>query len=62
MARSEELAGIAVPVREVRRGHLAELPAYVTVREIPEVVDRIVSRFDDHADRWHRLPVGGALA
>lgn len=60
MAKSEELAGIAVPVWEVRHGHARELPAYVTAREIPPVVDRIVSRFDDYADRWHTLPVGGS--
>ncbi|MFF0108387.1 hypothetical protein [Streptomyces hirsutus] len=35
MARSEHLAGIAVPVWEVRRGHAQELPAYVTAAEIP---------------------------
>lgn len=61
MARSEELAGIAVPVWEVRRGHARELPAYVTAGEIPAVIERIVSRFDDYADRWHALPVGGSL-
>jgi hypothetical protein len=61
MVRSEKLAGIAVPVWEVRRGHLRELPAYVTAQEIPPVVDRIVARFDDFADRWHGLPVGGSL-
>ncbi|MFC9911170.1 hypothetical protein [Streptomyces sp. NPDC059862] len=61
MARSDELAGIAVPVWEVRRGHARELPAYVTAGEITPVVDRIVSRFDDYADRWHTLPVGGSL-
>ncbi|MFD3700442.1 hypothetical protein ACFWUZ_30685 [Streptomyces sp. NPDC058646] len=62
MARSEQLAGIAVPVWEVRHGHAQELPAYVTATgEIPAVVDRIVSRFDDYAPRWHALPVGGSL-
>lgn len=61
MARSEELAGMAVPVWEVRHGHARELPAYVAAGEVPAVVDRIVSRFDDYADRWHRLPVGGSL-
>ncbi|MFI8306147.1 hypothetical protein ACIF80_22415 [Streptomyces sp. NPDC085927] len=61
MARSEHLAGIAVPVWEVRRGHVQELPAYVTTDEIPAVVDRIVSRFDDYADRWHTPAVGGSL-
>lgn len=25
------------------------------------VVDRIVTRLDEHADRWHALPVGGSL-
>ncbi|HSA48971.1 MAG TPA: hypothetical protein VLH10_02515 [Yinghuangia sp.] len=61
MALSEELAGIAVPVWELRRGHARELPAYVTAQDIPPVVDRIVARFDDCADRWHALPVGGSL-
>ncbi|MFB6550298.1 hypothetical protein [Streptomyces sp. NPDC056405] len=61
MARSEELAGIAVPVWEVRRCHARELPAYVTAGAIPPVVDRIVARFDEYADRWHALPVGGSL-
>ncbi|MGV9456321.1 hypothetical protein [Streptomyces sp. NPDC003635] len=61
MARSEELAGIAVPVWEVRRGHAPELPAHVAARELPPVVDRIVARFDDYAERWHALPVGGSL-
>ncbi|MCX4514373.1 hypothetical protein OHA27_29440 [Streptomyces sp. NBC_01619] len=61
MARSEELAGIAVPVWEVRHGHARELPPYVTAREIPPVVERIVTRFDDYADRWHATPVGGSL-
>ncbi|MEE2034114.1 hypothetical protein [Rhodococcus chondri] len=61
MARSEELAGIAVPVWEVRHHHARALPAYVTAREIPPVIDRIVSRFDDYAERWHTLPVGDSL-
>ncbi len=61
MARSEELAGIAVPVWEVRHGHAAELPAYVAAGEIPPVVDRIVRRLDEYAQRWHGLPVGGSL-
>ncbi|MBD0424639.1 hypothetical protein H0H10_36675 [Streptomyces sp. TRM S81-3] len=61
MARSEELAGIAVPVWEVRRGFAKDLPAYVRADEIPPVVDRIVTRLDEYADRWHALPVGGTL-
>ncbi|MGD9483839.1 hypothetical protein WDH52_11355 [Streptomyces sp. TRM70308] len=61
MARSEELARIAVPVWEVRHGHARELPAYVAAGEVPAVVDRVVSRFDDYAERWHKLPVGGSL-
>lgn len=60
-ARSEELVGIAVPVWELRRGHVRELPAYVTAKGVPPVVDRIVSRLDGYADRWHALPVGGSL-
>ena len=61
MARSEELAGIAVPVWEVRRGHAKTLPAYVRADGIPPAVDRIVARLDMYADRWHALPVGGCL-
>ncbi|MGW8062837.1 hypothetical protein ACVV2G_11280 [Streptomyces ziwulingensis] len=61
MARSEELAGIAVPVWEVRNGHTRELPAYVTAGEIPPVIDRIVARLEEYAHRWHALPVGGSL-
>ncbi|MEU5345767.1 hypothetical protein AB0H18_33875 [Streptomyces sp. NPDC020766] len=61
MARSEELAGIAVPVWEVRRGHTTALPAYVRAHEVPPVVDHIVARLDEYADRWHALPVGGSL-
>lgn len=61
MDRSEELAGISVPVWEVRHGHARELSAYVTARKIPPVVDQIVSRFDDYAARWHALPVGDSL-
>ncbi|WP_030547091.1 hypothetical protein [Streptomyces albus] len=61
MERSEELAGIAVPVWEVRRGHAKTLPAYVRAKEIPPVVDRIVTRLDEYANRWHALPVGGSL-
>lgn len=62
MARSEELAGIAVPVWEVRRGFADSLPAYVTRSAIPPVVEQIVARFDDYADRWHALPVGESLS
>ncbi len=61
MARSEELAGIAVPVWEVRRGFAESLPAYVTRNAIPPVVEKIVGCFDDYADRWHALPVGESL-
>ncbi|WP_217710522.1 hypothetical protein [Streptomyces sp. NA04227] len=61
MARSEELAGIALPVWELRRRHAQELPAYVKAASIPAVVERIVDRFDEYADNWHALPVGGSI-
>lgn len=61
MIRSEELVGIVVPVWELRRGLARELPAYVTAKPIPPVVDRIVARCDDHANPWHALPIGGSL-
>ncbi|MBA0050833.1 hypothetical protein E0L36_07985 [Streptomyces sp. AJS327] len=61
MERSEELAGIALPVWAVRRGHAPSLPAYVAEKEVTPLVERIVSRLDEHADRWHALPLGGSL-
>ncbi|SDK02753.1 hypothetical protein [Streptomyces indicus] len=60
MGRSEELAGIAVPVWELRRGFTTSLPAYVPA-ELPPVVEEIVAQLDAYADRWHALPVGGSL-
>jgi len=60
-ARSEELVGIAVPLWESRRGLTHGLPAYVTAKPLPPEIDRIVTRLDDYADRWHALPVGGCL-
>ncbi len=47
MARSEELAGISVPVWEVRRGHAKALPAYVRGDQVSPVVHRIVTRLDE---------------
>lgn len=61
MIRSETLARIAVPVWEARRGLASGLPAYVSAHDITPVVDRIVDTFDDYADRWHALPVGGSV-
>ncbi|QGV82324.1 hypothetical protein [Streptomyces ficellus] len=61
MARSEELAMIALPVWELRQGHIAHLPAYLAPVAVPPVVERIVDRFDVYAARWHALPVGGSL-
>ncbi|WP_213934438.1 hypothetical protein [Rhodococcus sp. B50] len=61
MIRSETLARIAVPVWEARRGLARGLPASVPAHDVTPVVDRIVDIFDDYADRWHALPVGGSL-
>ncbi|UYP19712.1 hypothetical protein OED52_03910 [Rhodococcus sp. Z13] len=61
MVRSEELARIAVPVWEVRRGKAPGLPGYVSPRDVTPLVERIVDRLDEHADRWHALPVDGSL-
>ncbi|GHH90796.1 hypothetical protein [Streptomyces capillispiralis] len=61
MARSEELAGLAVPVWELRRGLRETLPAYVKADALPPVVDRIVARLDTCADRWHALEPGDSL-
>ncbi|SUE16810.1 Uncharacterised protein [Rhodococcus gordoniae] len=61
MIRSEELARIAVPVWEARRRLADGLPAHVSEKDVVPVVDRIVDTFDDYADRWHALPVGGSL-
>ncbi|GAA3212861.1 hypothetical protein [Actinocorallia longicatena] len=61
MERSEELAGIALPVWEARHGHAAALPAPLVAQGIPPEVERIVARLEEHAGRWHALPVGGSL-
>ncbi|MFD6857149.1 hypothetical protein ACFWCF_07365 [Rhodococcus sp. NPDC060090] len=62
MARSEELVGVALPVWEYRRGHAGELPPSMTDDAVPPLVERIVARFDDYADRWYSLRVGDTLS
>lgn len=61
LIRSEELVGMTLPVWEYRRGHARALPPPMTADAVPPLVERIVGRFDDYADRWHALEVGGTL-
>ncbi len=52
---------MALPVWEYRRGHARELPPSMTAETVPPLVEHIVDRFDDYADRWHALKVGDTL-
>lgn len=65
MARSERLASICQPLWAFRAGHRSELPLWFSqvMQEVADedLVDRIVARLDEFADRWHALPVAGAI-
>lgn len=62
MARSEELAGLCMPLWELRRGHRDRLPAYLAGADTTDpLVDRIVTRLDELADHWHALSEDGSL-
>ena len=65
MARSEQLASRCPPLWEVRAGHLAALPEWLSEREATpaesELVDRILARLDIFASTWHALPVGASV-
>jgi hypothetical protein len=65
MESSESLASICLPMWELRAGHRTELPAWAA-RVEPDIlraplVDRIMARLDEFAERWHALPVGTGI-
>ena len=65
MARSESLASLCQPLWELRVGLRSELPPW-TSRIEPDLfasplVERIIQRLGDFAERWHALPAGGSI-
>lgn len=68
MGRSEELAGLCQPLWELRVGHRRELPVWwssvtpdaLELLESP-LCERILTRLDEFAARWHALPAGRGI-
>jgi len=65
MARSEQLAGVCQAQWELRSGRRSQLPEWYGLLK-PETVpaallNRIVGRLDEFAERWRELPVGGSV-
>jgi hypothetical protein len=65
MAMSERLAGTCQVLWEMRAGHLATAPEWLS-RAGPEtlepgLVQRIMVRLDEFAAMWHPLPAGGSI-
>ena len=59
MARSEELAGICQPLRELRAGHRHTLPIWFSdvmpgTLDSP-LIERILDRLEEFAARWQEL-------
>jgi hypothetical protein len=65
MARSEALASVCAPLWAFRAGHRSALPAWFSRVEPDDLesplVERILARLDEFADRWRALPVGDSL-
>jgi hypothetical protein len=65
MARSEALASACDPLWRVRAGMCPELPDRLSSREPdigePQLIERILYRLDEFAERWHALPPGGSV-
>ena len=65
MERSEALASVCLPVWERAAGHRSQMPPWMA-RVDPallgsRLLDRILPRLDEFAERWHALPSGGKL-
>lgn len=66
MGRSEDLAGVCLPLWELRAGHRRELPDWFGM--VPQelvcspLCERILARLDGFAARWHPLPAGGSIS
>jgi hypothetical protein len=65
MELSERLASVCQPMWEFRTGRRAELPPWSSMiapdAVDPSLVERVVTRLDAFAQRWHPLPVGGGV-
>jgi hypothetical protein len=63
--RSEQLAGLCQPLWELRAGHRRTLPLWWTSMMPGTVdsplIDRILGRLDEFAERWHALQTGGSI-
>lgn len=65
MLRSERLASICQPLWAFRTGQRSALPLWYSrvQKDIADgdLVDRIVARLDEFAERWHALPVADGI-
>jgi hypothetical protein len=65
MAYSEQLASTCVPAWQLDRGHRHDRPEWLTNDKVaainPHLMQRIFSRFDAFAARWHSLGHGGSI-
>jgi hypothetical protein len=65
MARSELLASVCPPLWELRTGRGSQEPEWFGSVD-PEMLDsplieRVLCRLDDFAERWSALPAGGSI-
>ena len=63
MARSERLASVCRPLWELRKGRRDDLPPWADADLVGDraLLERVLSRLDDFAARWHELPIGGGI-
>ncbi|WP_042403916.1 hypothetical protein [Streptacidiphilus carbonis] len=65
MERSERLASACSRLWELRAGHCSELPDWFPLLAPdlvdPSLIERILTRLDAFARRWHTLPVDGSI-
>jgi hypothetical protein len=62
MTSSERLASLCQPLWQLRAGHRAQPPDWLTLDSPPSpLVERILGRLDEFAARWRRLPAGGSI-
>lgn len=65
MALSERLSTLGPPLWELKAGRRTTLPEWLRLDEPPPVpdavLDRIVERLGDFAERWAALAVGGSI-
>ena len=65
MSRSESLASLCSVLWEIRAGRRRQLPAWLAETDPALVnsllVERILGRLDEFANRWHALPDAGSI-